>query len=200
MQAQWLWHTGSVAPRHVGSSWTHVSCTGRRILNRWTTGKSPYIPLLPPCPMLFMLLPLSVTSVEEGDRWVGCRGGDRKRNKRKGAGSLAAVRLWCFKLFFLDAHVDHGERTPKGVQEKVFLSPLCVIPSVLPWMQVMGLTSPFHSQRNSMKSQDGVTNPTDGGEPYALPFPTLLPCVLQTAPHWHRKRFLTLLCHYMDVL
>lgn len=151
-------------------------------------------------PQLFMLLPLSVTLVEEGDRWVGCRGGDRKRNKRKGAGSLAAVRLWCFNLFFLDARVDHGERTPKGVQEKVFLSPLCVIHSVLPWMQVVGLTSPFHSQRNSMNIQAVVPLQSQDGEPYALPCPTLLPCVLQTAPDWRRKHFLTLLCHYMDVL
>ena len=36
-QAQQLWCTGFVAPRHVGSSWTrdrtHVSCRGRQILN-----------------------------------------------------------------------------------------------------------------------------------------------------------------------
>ena len=35
-QAQWLWHTGFVAPRHVGSSWTRegtcVSCIGRRMI------------------------------------------------------------------------------------------------------------------------------------------------------------------------
>ena len=39
--AQWLWYTGLVAPLHVGSSWTrdwtHVSCTGRRILYHWAT-------------------------------------------------------------------------------------------------------------------------------------------------------------------
>ena len=49
----------------------------------------------------------------------------------------------------------------------------------------MGLTSPFPSQRNSvnvqavvpLQSQDVVTNPTDGDEPYALPCPALLPYV-----------------------
>ena len=39
--AQWLWHMGLVAPRHVKSFWTrdqtHVPCTGRQILNHWTT-------------------------------------------------------------------------------------------------------------------------------------------------------------------
>ena len=37
----WLWLPGLVAPWHVGSSWTGdrtcVPCTGRRILNPWTT-------------------------------------------------------------------------------------------------------------------------------------------------------------------
>ena len=41
VRAQQLWPTGLVAPRHVGSSRTrartHVSCTGRRILNHCTT-------------------------------------------------------------------------------------------------------------------------------------------------------------------
>ena len=41
--AQWLWHMGLVAPRHVKSFWTrdqtHVPCTGRQILNHWTTRK-----------------------------------------------------------------------------------------------------------------------------------------------------------------
>ena len=40
-QAQQLWHTGLVAPRHVGSSrtraQTRVPCTGRRILNLCAT-------------------------------------------------------------------------------------------------------------------------------------------------------------------
>ena len=40
-QTQQLWHTGLVAPRHVGSSWTRNQtcdpCIGRRILNRCTT-------------------------------------------------------------------------------------------------------------------------------------------------------------------
>ena len=47
----WLWSTGSlgcrasaaVAPQHAGSSWTRdrtsVLCTGRQILNHWTTRK-----------------------------------------------------------------------------------------------------------------------------------------------------------------
>ena len=42
-QAQQLWHTGLVALRHVGSSWsrdrTHVPCHGRRILNHCATGE-----------------------------------------------------------------------------------------------------------------------------------------------------------------
>ena len=41
---QW-WHMGSVALQHVGSSQTrnqtHVPCTGRQILNHWTTRKVP---------------------------------------------------------------------------------------------------------------------------------------------------------------
>ena len=40
-QVQWFWSTGSVAPWLVGSSQTrdqtHLSCTGRRILNHWIT-------------------------------------------------------------------------------------------------------------------------------------------------------------------
>ena len=44
-QAQSLWHTGLVAPRHVGSSWararTHVPCIGRRILNHCATREVP---------------------------------------------------------------------------------------------------------------------------------------------------------------
>ena len=40
-QAQWLWLTGLVAPRHVGSSQTrartHVPCIGRQILNHCAT-------------------------------------------------------------------------------------------------------------------------------------------------------------------
>ena len=46
-QAQHLWHTGLVAPWHVGSSWTgartHVPCIGRRILNHCATRKVPRI-------------------------------------------------------------------------------------------------------------------------------------------------------------
>ena len=41
VQAQQLWRTGLVAPRHVGSSRTrartHVPCIGRRVLNHCTT-------------------------------------------------------------------------------------------------------------------------------------------------------------------
>ena len=44
-QAQQLWHTGLVAPRHVGSSRTRartrVPCIGRRILNHCTTREAP---------------------------------------------------------------------------------------------------------------------------------------------------------------
>ena len=49
-QAWQLWHTGFVALRHVGSSRTrdrtHVSCIGRWILNRCTTGEVPYMLIL----------------------------------------------------------------------------------------------------------------------------------------------------------
>ena len=45
VQAQQLWHTGLVAPRHVGSSQTRartcVSCVGRRILNHCATREVP---------------------------------------------------------------------------------------------------------------------------------------------------------------
>ena len=44
-QAQQLWHTGLVAPRHVGSSrtraCTHVPCIGRQILSQCTTREAP---------------------------------------------------------------------------------------------------------------------------------------------------------------
>ena len=44
-QAQWLWCTGLVAPRHVGSSQTrartHVPCNGRWILNHCATREVP---------------------------------------------------------------------------------------------------------------------------------------------------------------
>ena len=44
-QAQQLWHTGLVAPRHVGSSQTRartrVPCIGRQILNHWATREAP---------------------------------------------------------------------------------------------------------------------------------------------------------------
>ena len=49
-QAQQLWHTGSVAPQHVGSSQTRaqtsVPCIGRQIPNHCTTREAP------PCPFL----------------------------------------------------------------------------------------------------------------------------------------------------
>ena len=41
MVAQWLWHTGLVAPRHMGSSQTkdrtRVPCIDRQIRSHWTT-------------------------------------------------------------------------------------------------------------------------------------------------------------------
>ena len=47
-QAQQLWRTGLVAPRHVGSSRTrartHVPCIGRRILNHCATRKAHMLP------------------------------------------------------------------------------------------------------------------------------------------------------------
>ena len=46
-QNQELWHTGLVAPQHVGSSWTKdqtcVPCIGRQILNHWTRDVPTYI-------------------------------------------------------------------------------------------------------------------------------------------------------------
>ena len=46
-QAQWLWRTGPVAPRHVGSSQTRartcVPCIGRRILNHYATREAPRV-------------------------------------------------------------------------------------------------------------------------------------------------------------
>ena len=46
-QAQWLWLTGPVAPRHVGSSQTRartcVPCIGRQILNHCATREAPHI-------------------------------------------------------------------------------------------------------------------------------------------------------------
>ena len=44
-QAQQMWHTGLVAPRHVGSSWiraqTRIPCIGRRIPNHCATREDP---------------------------------------------------------------------------------------------------------------------------------------------------------------
>ena len=49
-QAQWLWHTGLVALRHVGSSQTRnqtsVPCIARWILNYWITREALGICLL----------------------------------------------------------------------------------------------------------------------------------------------------------
>ncbi|KAJ8788575.1 hypothetical protein J1605_005306 [Eschrichtius robustus] len=46
-QAQWLWLTGLVAPRHVGSSQTkartRVPCIGRQILNHCATREARYL-------------------------------------------------------------------------------------------------------------------------------------------------------------
>ena len=48
--AQQLWYTNSVAPQHVGSSWTGgrtaVPCTTRRILNHWTTREALFVCVL----------------------------------------------------------------------------------------------------------------------------------------------------------
>ena len=45
VQAQQLWHTGLVAPRHVGSSQTrartHVPCIGRQTPNHFATREAP---------------------------------------------------------------------------------------------------------------------------------------------------------------
>ena len=49
VQAQQLWLTGLVAPRHVGSSQararTRVPCIGRRILNHCATREAPFLNL-----------------------------------------------------------------------------------------------------------------------------------------------------------
>ena len=49
-QAQWLWLTGLVAPRHVGSSQTrartYVPCIGRQILNHCATREAPWVQFL----------------------------------------------------------------------------------------------------------------------------------------------------------
>ena len=46
-QAQKLWRTGLVAPRHVGSSRirdrTRVPCIGRRVLDHYATGEVPTV-------------------------------------------------------------------------------------------------------------------------------------------------------------
>ena len=45
-QAQWLWHTGLVAPWHVEYSWigdrTCISCIGRWIPHHWATREAPH--------------------------------------------------------------------------------------------------------------------------------------------------------------
>ena len=45
--AQWLWHTGLVAPWHVVFSQTrhqiYVPCTDKQILNHWTTKEVPLL-------------------------------------------------------------------------------------------------------------------------------------------------------------
>ena len=49
-RASVLWHTGLVAPRHVGSSWTRartrVPCIGGRILNHCSTKEAPSLFIL----------------------------------------------------------------------------------------------------------------------------------------------------------
>ena len=48
-QAQQLWLTGLVVPRHVGSSWararTRVPCIGRQTLNHCATREAPHADL-----------------------------------------------------------------------------------------------------------------------------------------------------------
>ena len=60
-QAQQLWLTGSVAPRHVGSSQTRartcVPCTGRQILNHCATREALLIYFM--CSSLYLLLSYS---------------------------------------------------------------------------------------------------------------------------------------------
>ena len=49
-QAQQLWPTGLIGPRHMGSSrtrsQTHVLCVGRQILNHWTIREIPVVRFL----------------------------------------------------------------------------------------------------------------------------------------------------------
>ena len=51
--AQQSWHTGLVAPWHVGSSWTRdrscVPCIGKQILNHCATREVPYLTVLSVC-------------------------------------------------------------------------------------------------------------------------------------------------------
>ena len=83
-QAQQLWCTGLVTPRHVGSShtWdgTHVPCIGRWILNHWTIRKVPDLGLnssvhAQSCPTLCNLLgcsPPGASSFPDRNTGVGC--------------------------------------------------------------------------------------------------------------------------------
>ena len=63
-QAQQLWLTGPVAPRHVGSSqtraWTHVPCIGRQTLNHCATREALGIIFLAPFCPLYILLPQNI--------------------------------------------------------------------------------------------------------------------------------------------
>ena len=68
-QAQQLWHTGLVAPWHVGSSWnrdrTHVPCIGRWILNHCTTREDPGLFLI----ILNFEFLIIITKKIRGDFW-----------------------------------------------------------------------------------------------------------------------------------
>ena len=58
VQAQQLWHTGLVAPRHVGSSRTRartrVPCVGRQVLNHCTTREALLLQIL----ILHVIIPI----------------------------------------------------------------------------------------------------------------------------------------------
>ena len=80
--AQELWPMDLVAPRHVGSSQTRdqipIPCTGRQIVNHWTTREAQnffflffHLSLTPPCFLSFSSSSkIAFTKVDVGDGWV----------------------------------------------------------------------------------------------------------------------------------
>lgn len=129
---------------------------------------------------------------------MGCRGVRQKRNKRKGAGSLAAVRLWCLIYFSLDVTGSTKRKDTQGCPGESLPLTLCVTP-LCPSLDAGGGPNLSLTLREILRLSEKYSFTESDGEPYALPCPTLLPCVLQTAPDWRRKHFLTFHTH-IDVL